>query len=82
MYHLGLDVLKDALLLSRCHYLLAGGRDGVASGSNVSRMAQVMNMAGKDGVYRHVDLIWNGMNPPRTHGILHRAGKWLKSVCG
>jgi hypothetical protein len=67
MYRLGLDVRKDTLLLSRCQYLLAGGRDGVASGSNVSQMAQVLNMAGEDGGYRHVYLIWNGRNPLHPH---------------
>ncbi len=62
MYDLGLDVLKDTLLLARTDYLLAGGNDGLAIGSNVSRMAQVWNA----GAYRHIELIWNGVNPSAT----------------
>jgi len=62
MYHLGLDALKDTLLLARADYLLAGGTEGVASGSNISRMAQVWNA----GRYKHIELIWNGVNPPWT----------------
>jgi hypothetical protein len=60
MYHLGLDVLKDALLLTRADYLLAGGANGLAVGSNVSLMAQVWNA----GAYKHVELVDNGINPP------------------
>ncbi|GHV54909.1 hypothetical protein FACS1894206_08690 [Deltaproteobacteria bacterium] len=58
MFRLGLDVLVDTMLLARTQYLLAGGKDGVASGSNVSQMAQVLN----GNQYTHVELIDNGIN--------------------
>jgi hypothetical protein len=70
MYHLGLDVLKDTLLLARADYLLAGGLkedDGVAGGSNVSMIAQVWNAR----AYKHIELIDNGINPPSS--IVSRA---------
>jgi hypothetical protein len=59
MYNLGLDVLRDTLILSRADYLLALGANGFATGSNVSQFAQVLN-AGK---YKHVECIDNGTNP-------------------
>jgi hypothetical protein len=62
MYRLGLDVLKDTLLLARADYLLAGGANGLAVGSNVSLMAQVWNA----DAYKHIELIDNGINPPST----------------
>jgi hypothetical protein len=62
MYRLGLDVLKDTMLLARADYLLAGGANGLAVGSNVSLMAQVWNA----GAYKHIELIDNGINPPQT----------------
>jgi hypothetical protein len=62
MYRLGLDVLKDAMLLAQADYLLAGGTNGLAVGSNVSLMAQVWNA----GAYNHVELIDNGINPPSS----------------
>lgn len=58
MYNLGLDVLRDTLILSRSDYLLALGNDGMAWGSNVSLFAQVLN----GGVYKHVECIDNGIN--------------------
>jgi hypothetical protein len=77
MYHLGLDVLKDVLLLARADYLLAGGTDGVASGSNVSRMAQVWNA----DTYQHIELIWNGVNPSYTQpSVVSRAAKKARSL--
>jgi hypothetical protein len=59
MYHLGLDVLRDAILLSQCAYLLAGGMGGLAFGSGVSMMAQLLN----DRRYAHVELVYNGILP-------------------
>jgi hypothetical protein len=59
MYNLGLDVLRDAIILSRTDYLLAVGANGLAGGSNVSQFAQVLNA----GAYQHVELIDNGVNP-------------------
>jgi hypothetical protein len=55
-------VLKDTLLLARADYLLAGGANGLAVGSNVSLMAQVWNA----DAYKHIELIDNGINPPST----------------
>jgi hypothetical protein len=82
MYRLGLDVLRDTLLLARADYLLASGNEGIASGSNVSQMAQVLN----NGNYRHVELIYNGMNPHEKTTvpfILKRFKRALKHVfCG
>jgi hypothetical protein len=62
MYRLGLDVLKDTMLLARADYLLAGGANGLAVGSNVSLMAQVWNA----GAYKHIELIDNGITPSST----------------
>lgn len=59
MYHLGRDVLIDAILLSRTDYLLAGGMGGLAFGSGVSMMAQLLN----DGAYKGLELVYNGISP-------------------
>lgn len=59
MYKLGLEVIVDTLLLSHVDYLIAGGRDGVADGSNVSRTAQILNAR----KYKQVMTIYNGINP-------------------
>ena len=69
MYTLGYEVLFDTLLLANTDYLLASGTGGVASGSNVSQMAQVLNA----GSYKHVELIYNGMNPPAGASLFSRA---------
>lgn len=58
MYSLGREVLVDTLLLARVDYLLASGNDGIANGSNVSLMAQVLN----NSAYKSVELIYNGIN--------------------
>jgi hypothetical protein len=52
MYRLGLDTLKDTMLLARVDYLLAGGANGLAVGSNVSLMAQIWNA----GTYKLLNL--------------------------
>lgn len=61
MYKLGLAVLLDTLLLSRCAYLLAHGKDGLG-GSNVSRMAQVLS----NNNYTDAHFIDNGIIEPQT----------------
>ena len=58
MYKLGLEIIIDALLLSHVDYLIAGGVDGVANGSNVSLTAQILN----GGKYKQVVTIYNGLN--------------------
>lgn len=58
MYRLGLDLLVDTLLLAQCSYLLAGGMGGLAFGSGVSMMAQLLNNR-----CRHLDLVYNGILP-------------------
>lgn len=60
MYLLGRDILQEALLLSSCDYLLASGVNGLASGSNVSQFAQMVN----NKRYKHVETIFNGASPP------------------
>ena len=62
MYNLGLELLVDTLLLSRCAYLLAGGYGGLAFGSGVSMMAQLLN----DNTYKHLELVYNGIIPSGT----------------
>jgi hypothetical protein len=59
MYLLGREALIDTLLLSRADYLLAGGMGGLAFGSGVSMMAQMLN----NGAYKATELIYNGINP-------------------
>lgn len=58
MYLLGRELLRDTLLLSQAHCLLAGGLGGLAFGSGVSLMAQALN----DGAYEAVDLVYNGIS--------------------
>ena len=58
MYRLGRELMLDALLLSRCDYLLAGGMGGLAFGSGVSMMAQLLNR----NRYKQVELVYNGIN--------------------
>ena len=63
-YRLGLNVLLDAVLLSRADYLLAGGHPGfgnLAMGSNVSLFAQIMN----NKHFKDMVLIRNGIVPPK-----------------
>lgn len=60
-YLLGLETVRDTLLMSRCDYLIASGKDGLAGGSNVSQVAQILN----EGKYKDVYLIHNGFNPSR-----------------
>jgi hypothetical protein len=57
MYNLGLDVLRDALILSRSDYFLTNGEKGL-TGSNVSLFSLVLN----GGAYEHVEYIDNGIN--------------------
>jgi hypothetical protein len=59
MYLLGREVLVDTLLLSTADYLLAGGMGGLAFGSGVSLMAQMLN----NGAYKGMDLVYNGISP-------------------
>lgn len=61
MYKLGLEILRDMLLLSKTNYLLASGKDELAYGSNVSYVAQIFNMT--NSRYKRVELIFNGTNP-------------------
>lgn len=58
MYRLGRELMLDTVLLSRCDYLLAGGMGGLAFGSGVSMMAQLLNQNG----YKHLELVYNGIN--------------------
>jgi hypothetical protein len=59
-YKLGREVLVDALLLSRCQAFLA-------SGSNVSEFAKLMN----GGRYEAAWQIWNGLNCSNPLVALH-----------
>ncbi|MFI3241456.1 MAG: hypothetical protein R3Y43_02700 [Alphaproteobacteria bacterium] len=68
-YNLGLDVLLDCYLLAQADYFIASGKDGVASGSNVSYFAQCLSDNFKDFYY-----IYNGMNKKQ------QINKFLKIV--
>lgn len=72
MYKLGLDVMIDTYLLSLATYLVASGKDDVASGSNVSRFAQVLC----DG-FSYAELIYNGINPQKKQSPL---GKMYNAI--
>ena len=59
-YLLGKEAIVTTLLLSKTTYLIAGGRNGMASLSNIGRAAQILN----GGRYKAERLIDNGDNPP------------------
>jgi len=71
-YQLGLDILRDTLLLARCNALLC-------SGSNVAEFAQFFN-AGRYEVVSKIDNGLNSKNPriaSRLWFIKNRLPEWL-----
>jgi len=58
-YLLGREAIINTFLLSRANYLIAGGKSMVASGSNISRTAQILN----DNKYEAQSYIYSGVNP-------------------